>query len=472
MAEGEIPFYADGAVLLSEGGIEETFVYLAVPGEEVRCVELPTAMGRWMQVTATLRFLDLDGSPLASVSSDLEVPCAQPDPNAAFTRPIISLRVPERRGPGLVEAVLADRNATRVGLIHQLRSTPRAGTARTLLSRPVLRGTFGLGGPLFLWGTEKLGELSSARGFRLGDADVMRNGLEPNPARGYGLFQPNLLLYAELYGCSEAEADLGLRVLAPADSTVLFEEQARVRPRWDRCGLVRQLDVTQLAAGAYVIELTARQVGIAAGEPASGPVRLHARFQVAWDPDSWAQPITARMEEASLLMDPERWDRFVKLGTGQQEAALDSLWRSVRGGGSDPEELKALFRQRAATADARFSGTRRGILTDRGRVFVNFGDPDEIHKQLAPQDEDLIYYFLRREIDDTEAGEAGGRPHRHPMDTSRYQVWYYINWGRPLFPQVQSQLRGGGGGLRFIFLDEMGTGDYRLIYTNLFGGFD
>jgi GWxTD domain-containing protein len=472
VAEGDIAFHADGAVLLGAGGGEETFLYLAVPGDGVTCVALPGAEGRWMQVTATLRFLGSDGSPLASTASDLDIPCSETDPNTTFSRQVISLRVPERRGSGLVEAVLADRNAKRQDLLSQLRSAPRAGTARVQLPLPSMRGGQGLGGPLFLWGLGRMEGLARSDGFLLGDADAMRDGLEPNPARGYGLFQPTLTVYAELYGCASVATRLELRVLAAGDSSVLFEEWGRIEPGWDRCGIVRQFDVTRLAAGAYVIDLRARPAAPSGAEPAGPAPRLRGRFQVQWDPESWARPLTERMEEASLLMDPDRWARFVGLGAGQQEVLLDSLWRAYGGSELDPQQLKDLFRERIQEADARFGGIQRGSLTDRGRVFINFGGPDEIHKELAPQDEDLIYYFLRREIDQTEADDAGGRPRRHPMDTSPYQVWYYINWGRPLFPQVQSRMRGGSGGLRFIFVDEMGTGDYRLIYTNLFGGFD
>jgi len=472
VAEGEIRFHADGAVLLAPSGAEETFLYLAVPNTGVTCVDLPGVEGRWVQLTATVGFLASDHTVLASTSSDVEVPCADLDASTTYARQVISLRVPGLLGSGLVEASLTDRNARRHDLLSLLHGERCTGRALVRLPRPWLLGQQGLAGPLFLWGTTGLAGLARVNGFLLGDADTMRGGLEPNPARAYGLFQPTLTLYAELYGCAGLTTDVTLRVLAPQDSTVLFEEQGRLEPRWDRCGIVRRLDVAQLAAGAYRLEFSARFPPTDSLLASGGTGVLRGSFQVQWDPESWARPLTERMEEASLLMDPDRWARFVGLGAGQQEAVLDSLWRAYGVGLADPARLKEIFRHRTAEADARFGGPRRGSLTDRGRVYVNFGLPDEIHKELAPQDEDLIYYFLRREIDQTEADEAGGRPRRHPMDTAPYQVWYYINWGEPLFPQIQTRSRGGSGGLHFIFVDETGTGDYRLIYTNLFGGFD
>ncbi len=473
LAEGDIPFYADGAVLLDEQGREETWIYLAVPQEEVTCVEVPGQEGAWMQVSAKLRFLNADGSPLASMATDLDVPCVELDPQSAFSRRTISLQVPELRGPGLVEVQLEDRNANRVGLLNELRNVPRHGIARGHVPLPVRRTDRSAAGPILLWSLGEVVRLTRSDRFLFAPVEAMRPAIDPNPGHSYGLFQPDLTLYAELYGFQGRDVDLALRVLREEDGGLLLEESGRIHSRWDRCGVARRLDVTQLASGAYRFELQVAQADAAAPETGEGPMTLTGGFQVHWSPESWIRPREERMEEASLLMDPARWEQFLSLGAGQQEVVLDSIW-SQRGGGSErtTSELKAVFRDRIQRADSRFRGLKRGSLTDRGRVYVNFGEPDEIHKELAPQEEDLIYYFLRREIDETEAGEAGGRPRRHPMDTSPYQVWYYIHWGHPLFPGLQARSRGGSGGLRFIFVDETGTGDYRLIYTNLFGGFD
>ncbi len=47
-------------------------------------------------------------------------------------------------------------------------------------------------------------------------------------------------------------------------------------------------------------------------------------------------------------------------------------------------------------------------------------------------------------------------------------MWYYNRRGDPLLPSQALRVRDGE--LRFIFMDRMGTGNYQLIYTNLFGG--
>jgi hypothetical protein len=57
---------------------------------------------------------------------------------------------------------------------------------------------------------------------------------------------------------------------------------------------------------------------------------------------------------------------------------------------------------------------------------------------------------------------------RNPFDASAYEVWYYMHRGEPLIPGDEPP--GSGHELKFIFIDPLGNGRYRLIYSNLYGG--
>ncbi|MCK4303268.1 MAG: GWxTD domain-containing protein, partial [Candidatus Eisenbacteria sp.] len=199
--------------------------------------------------------------------------------------------------------------------------------------------------------------------------------------------------------------------------------------------------------------------------------RLSGTFQVLWDANLWNRSEPDRLQEAALLLGDKQWCQYRQLSKGQQGAFLESLWVCVeKQEGVAGEELRALFMERVAVADARFQCGRRGSFTDRGRVYVRFGAPSEIHKELSPKEEDLLYFFLQREIDDAEITRGGGPPKRHPLDHSAYEVWHYIHQGEPLLRDwvIGSQ----GRSLRFIFVDEMGNGDYRLIHSNLLTDFE
>ena len=48
------------------------------------------------------------------------------------------------------------------------------------------------------------------------------------------------------------------------------------------------------------------------------------------------------------------------------------------------------------------------------------------------------------------------------FDTRPFEIWIYTRQGRPLFPE--RELDTPQDGLQFIFVDETGTGSYRLRY--------
>jgi GWxTD domain-containing protein len=107
-----------------------------------------------------------------------------------------------------------------------------------------------------------------------------------------------------------------------------------------------------------------------------------------------------------------------------EEASRDSLvaefWR-----GRDPDpatptnQLREEFYRRVAFADMRFAPARHeksGWETDRGRIYIKYGQPKEVHHQMA---------------------EQGAPP---------YEIWYY--------PDLD---------LYFVFRDKTGSGDFELV---------
>jgi len=89
----------------------------------------------------------------------------------------------------------------------------------------------------------------------------------------------------------------------------------------------------------------------------------------------------------------------------------EEFWDSVGG-----DKVKELFLERLYTAMQLYPSNIRNRISDRAMVYTKFGPPDEI-----------LYEPYRLE----------GKP---------YEIWYYY-----------------GLGLRFVFVDFDGTGDYRLV---------
>jgi len=101
----------------------------------------------------------------------------------------------------------------------------------------------------------------------------------------------------------------------------------------------------------------------------------------------------------------------------ERRAAWEAFWsRRDPSPGTPRNEFKEEFFDRIREAVARFSLGRPGWRTDRGRIFIRYGEPDTVDRRPF----------------------QAGQP---PTET-----WHY------------EQL-----GLRFVFVDENGYGDYRLV---------
>jgi GWxTD domain-containing protein len=100
----------------------------------------------------------------------------------------------------------------------------------------------------------------------------------------------------------------------------------------------------------------------------------------------------------------------------EQKTFFTEFWDSV-----DPtpdterNELMNEYYFRIQTANQRFSGQREGWRSDRGMIYVIYGEPDAVEE-----------HFMQ-------------------MDTKPYIIWYYYSVNR-----------------RFIFIDYTGFGDYQL----------
>jgi len=223
-------------------------------------------------------------------------------------------------------------------------------------------------------------------------------------------------------------------------------------------------DLAEEPAGAYELELKAWQEGDATA------LQRRQRFSVGWQPDTWLRSSAAANDEVHFLLDAEGEERFVLMHPGEQEAFLDEFWRR-----RDPtpetafNEALDAFRARIRHANAVFSrpGIERGMFSDMGRVYVRYGEPSEILHQVIPAGEST----LERQLQDILETED-----RQPLDVQQkglggdmrpFEVWVYEG-DIPLPPDAdpRKELRGRSKRrLLFLFVDEQGTGLYRLRYS-------
>jgi GWxTD domain-containing protein len=128
-----------------------------------------------------------------------------------------------------------------------------------------------------------------------------------------------------------------------------------------------------------------------------------------------------------LLYEPLRYivksadyKRLTEVDSAARDSLVADFWRQ-----RDPDpatsanQLREEFYRRVAFCDRRFasaSAGKTGWETDRGRIYIKYGPPREVHHQLA---------------------EQGAPP---------YEIW--------LYPDLD---------LHFIFRDKTGSGDFELV---------
>ncbi|HEY9167643.1 MAG TPA: GWxTD domain-containing protein [Candidatus Kryptonia bacterium] len=220
-------------------------------------------------------------------------------------------------------------------------------------------------------------------------------------------------LYAKFFVvCKRVPADVGLHIVARStqiptsiDTTYRFNQDTSLR----RYSL--PLIITDLAPATYDFEITA----VANGEESSSRTLLRV-------PRSNVPLVPSEMDEAiGPLEYIANGDIIASLRKGpfsERQRKFKQFWLArAHGDQVTADALMREFYRRVDYANTHFTASiGRGWQSDRGRIYIIYGPPDDVQTQ-----------------------ENG-------FNSPAYLYWYYYN----------SQIE-------FIFLDQFGTGDYRLI---------
>jgi GWxTD domain-containing protein len=128
----------------------------------------------------------------------------------------------------------------------------------------------------------------------------------------------------------------------------------------------------------------------------------------------------------SLLTTDEERDQFVE----QFWARRDPDPRTA------DNEFRVEHYRRIAYANDHFVSGKPGWKTDRGRLYIQFGPPDEIH------------HYPTGHVYNRDLKEGGGHTTTHP-----YEVWFYRH------------LDGIGSGIEIEFVDASLSGEYRMALS-------
>jgi GWxTD domain-containing protein len=141
------------------------------------------------------------------------------------------------------------------------------------------------------------------------------------------------------------------------------------------------------------------------------------------------------MEEVPDIITDDERRAFLELGTAEErEQFIEIFWRDRNSDRDSPiNPVKEEHYRRLAYADERFSSGISGRKTDRGRIYIIWGPPDEIESHPTGGIYDRPYE------------QGGGHTTTYPWELWRYR-----------------HLEGVGENIEIEFVDTTGTGEYHI----------
>ena len=187
--------------------------------------------------------------------------------------------------------------------------------------------------------------------------------------------------------------------------------------------ICRGLATVALSGTLFLLTVQAQQ---AKPNPDEKPRKVKQELNTAYK--EW-------IDNVRIILTQSEIDTWSKLATDdEREQFIKIVWDS-RDPDPDTEEneFKDEFYERVAYANEHFSSGKPGRLTDRGRIYIKFGKPDEIESHPAGGSYDRPAY------------EGGGSTTTYP-----FEKWFYRH-----IPNVAS-------GVELEFVDPTGSDEYRL----------
>lgn len=285
--------------------------------------------------------------------------------------------------------------------------------------------------------------------------------LLPDPERLYGLFAPELRAAFVARSGTERPWHWTASVRDSGGRSIAARESTAAATRVLQGGVA--VDLSTTLAGGYELELRVWQEGDAA------PLVRRARFSVAWQADSWLRNPREVQDDVHFLLGRADEEAFALLSLGEQERYLDDFWaKRDPAPGTTENEARTTFLRRVEHANQSYTrpGLGKGMFSDMGRTYVRYGEPSEVMKQVMPtgdQTVDLVISQLAanedRSIGDVHSKGPGG-------DQRPFELWIYeapVGLPPDADPAVVGRVRTKR--IVFLFVDEVGVGDYRLRYT-------
>ena len=445
-AGDHLPLTLDAAMFPDSAGLTLE-VYVRVPPSAL-VAATPDSNGiRELTLEVRLR------SPGGQVRSHQETITASAADTALGFGRVVAYRFPTRPGSQHIRVRLEDIHSRKQGLIYAGREVTNFTQTEGEVASPKPQMKHDMSDIEFIW------DEVSPSGAGVFRRDTL--GFLPNPERLYGLYAPDLRFYFTARSPKAGPWNWTARVV-DTKGRVLVEQPERGPAEQMLRGSAR-LDISTLPAGGYDLEIKAWQDGD------DGALLHRSRFSIAWKTETWTSDPTDQTDLVHLLLDAQSEESFTQLEPGERERFFEEYWavRDPTPGTAENEAL-AEFHKRIDYANRNYShaGQLKGMFTDMGRVYIRYGPPDEIVKQVLPAGDQTLDEQLD-EIAATESRPAYNVREPGPGgDMRAFEEWIYegvIPTPLEADPRTSGAIRRRR--LKFLFVDEQGYGDYHQRYS-------
>ncbi len=263
----------------------------------------------------------------------------------------------------------------------------------------------------------------------------------PNPSNIYGEQLPILFYYIELYDLLKSNLVNNLKYIAKvidANGRERYSKEKLIQRRFNSIVEVGAINILKYPSGTYTLAIylidSVNNFGLVSSKKffVFNPFIKEELYTRRSDADLLSSEFNAMSEEElNLAFEQSRYiassDEIKRWGSLSDVEAkkvfLFNFWKQRDPNPNTPEnERKLEYFERVRRADDMYKSAReKGWKSDRGRVYIVYGEPSEIDR--FPNE----------------------------MDAYPYEIWYYNN--------IE-------GGVIFVFGDITGTGQMILIHSS------
>jgi GWxTD domain-containing protein len=475
---GDIIFYVDVVTfyLDEERNLEE--IYLVVSNDQIEFLETDGEFRGQLRYEVSVVDRDLNVVDSRDKTIEVEAYSAE-DAEDRNVVQVFQSRIGVPPGSYTAKVVLEDLNARKKEIVSYIMGKYKRGEMEIQFES---KG--------FDCEHLALSDLEFGRSLRRSQEGAFtKSGFEviPNAQRRFGLLLSELPIYFEVYDLQNQRLGDTLLVryrIVNSSGNLMFESENPIDISGQKLGSTALFDIASLATGNYLLVLDLLDDR---GEVLASAER---KFDVLWSVYSWGRYEIEALGDLAYVFTEDEMDRFKDLSPAEREGFLKEFWSDIdpTPGTGVNEALMEHFR-RVRYADQNFGGAgKRGALTDRGRLYIKYGHPDDIQSHYSDYEFVQGTRFIEGGSDPVptdpfsrvgiKTGSSGAGSWDQSGSTTEaladqrggstvhgkaYEIWSYDGVGDPVRRLSDRVPRAAG--MRFVLVDEKGFGEYRLVYS-------